>query len=280
MRVSYSKLRVPLVRSPYSHSFHQIAFRQAAVLNRLFNFSQIPEAITYNFFSNDLFKIGKTVQLLKELSLVRSRFHLGFSSRRLTTRTPSNLARNVAYQSGSIMARNLAEASSGSSLSPPPANLASVTDDTVSAGETAPTSRKRKASTAAKSAVKRTKPTAEAEEEAEISTEETVPVKKKIPLRKKKATEPQDEDEEDAIAPTPKAKKNPTKRSSKKPDETPSKEPPARKVSKRKGPTVKKLEPLAERTKESKVRVGAHVSAAGGTFGNEFRAERVMIVEG
>lgn len=40
----------------------------------------------------------------------------------------------------------------------------------------------------------------------------------------------------------------------------------AKKVVKRKIPVRKKLGPLAERTTDSRLRVGAHVSAAGGTL--------------
>jgi len=126
----------------------------------------------------------------------------------------------LAYPTDNNMARKLVETSSGSSLSPRPANLTSVATDPAPTAEITPSGKKRKVVAVEQPAVKRTK-------QAQI-----------------------------------KAKENPT--CDKTTAEDRGEEVQAKKVVKRKIPVRKKLGPLAERTTDSRLRVGAHVSAAGG----------------
>ncbi|KAF2845421.1 AP endonuclease [Plenodomus tracheiphilus IPT5] len=136
------------------------------------------------------------------------------------------------------------DTSSDSSLTPPPDSLPSATDTVAAAG--APSAgRKRKASAATKPPTKRTKKSGAPEADTEsgvLGAKESGIVKasataKKSTTRKKKVVDDEDGDEHVEV----KAK-----------------------IVKRKIQVLKKLEPLAVRTQDTQLRVGAHVSAAGG----------------
>ena len=128
------------------------------------------------------------------------------------------------------MAKELAEAASESSLSPPPDNLVSIVD--IQTEKTAVSSKKRKAE----------------------------PVDSTIPRPKKRATKKANVDD-DTAGDDVEVKVNRAGKQT------------AKKTTTRRIKVVKNTEPLQERTKNTKHRIGAHVSSAGGKL--RFRPQPV-----
>lgn len=167
------------------------------------------------------------------------------------------------------MAKELVKPSSDSSLSPLPDNLGSATE--LDATQGAINGKKRKA-THTEASTKRTKraPVKKVEPEesgkiaAEITSEAPLPLPRRRATKRvatKEDTTDESELEKDDTAKV-KAKK-PAAHTNRSIDEG-GKATVVKKAAKRKPKVTKNTEPIAQRTTDTRLRVGAHVSAAGG----------------
>ncbi|KAH9869263.1 hypothetical protein IAQ61_006468, partial [Plenodomus lingam] len=157
-----------------------------------------------------------------------------FLRRTTCTSTCLRLTSHTIRTTSQAMARKRINTLSDSSLTPLPDNVPSATD-IVGAVEPVPTGKKRKATAIVKTPAKRAKKVVE----AEVKAATFVPAI-------------EDDGHVDVKAAAKKRLRARRSMSS------------MRTVAKRKLQVMKKLEPLAERTQDTRLRVGAHISAAGG----------------
>lgn len=168
------------------------------------------------------------------------------------------------------MAKKLTAVSSDSSLSPLPEDIAAESETVVKESKT--NGNKRKATSTAEKITKRTKTTLATKSKVEGTGAEITETAKPVRRVVKKAIVEEDTVEYEAKTEIDGEKKGKattktiTKRSKKSRDDDNSdaEVDVKKKIPKRKPKAVNDGTPLAERTKDVKLRVGAHVSAAGG----------------